>query len=68
MDAQLRAFNKKMNVMFFSEDTSHLLSELGSKVQVVIMLEAMPGLSSLDFFFFFTETYHIASIAGFLIF
>lgn len=48
--------------MFFSEDTSHLLSDLGNKVRVVTTLEVMPGLRSMDFFL--TENYHIASVAG----
>lgn len=42
VDAQLRAFNNKMNVMFFSEDTCHLLSKLGSKVHMVTTLVTWP--------------------------
>lgn len=49
-DTQLKTFNNMMNVMHFSEDNQHLLSELGNKVHMMTRMEAMPGLSCMDFF------------------
>jgi len=49
-DTQLKTSNNTMIVMFFSEDISHLLSELGNKLHMITRMEAMHGLSSMDFF------------------